>query len=195
MLKDIEFRTSLSGFNKDDVAKFIKRQNDEFLMRSNDYEREISRLSADLNAREKEYANLYDAYKAKEKELSQLEEKIRNLTRELTEKNSELDEIKEKIVKEGIESSNHAKEATMRAYTAEQDAQATLRIARSEADRMLFEAQNKIRVIKDDFAARKDIIETQKQTIAASFSQISQSINAFYAALDRIDESLNKTNP
>lgn len=162
MSADIYFRTSLSGYNKNDVIKFIEKLNAEQIERVNELndrirsaQTEIRRLNSELDEAHKKCAEL-------EEQLSG--ERSRNTAND--EKAQKYDEMQGTYADIMLEAEHNAKEK--------------VRIAQEQAEK----------IIADANGIKKQIISENKEIIASAKTEFTALVDKLTSSLDDTLEKL-----
>lgn len=162
MSADIYFRTSLSGYNKSDVIKFIEKLNAEQIERVNELndkirsaQTEIRRLTAELDSAQEKCAVL-------EKQLAEAESK----STANDEKAQKYDEMTGTYADIMLEAEHTSKEK--------------VRIAEEQAEKIIAEANG----------IRKQIVAENKDIIASAKAEFTELVDKLTSSLDATLEKL-----
>lgn len=191
------FRTSMGGFNKDDVNMYILRQSREFKEKEENYKKEIEKLSCQLEVMNKDFDEIEtlreklskitsdtDEY---EKKISKYKLRIEELEKALDEKNAEAskddkapdfnkirmyDQLSSQIGEIIIGANKNADDVIKKAETA---AKKLL----EESEKNAIEAKARLQVAFDSIISglRKDI-EAETDSCIKEFRSYTQSINS-----------------
>ena len=176
MANDIYFRTSIAGYNKQDVMRFIEKLNCEQTERMNDLNDRNRTLQVDLKKITEELALLREKYEL-------LDEKLRNaelLAEENLDKASKYDEMQASYADLML---NAEHEAQKKIAQAEEEALRITESARAEIERRERELEAIKIELGDSFAVNKEIIERSREEFSSVFEKICSSVDTVYSKI------------
>ena len=185
MANDIYFRTSIGGYNKQDVMKFIEKLNCEQTERVNELneqnrmlQNEMRKISDELNA-VKLRAEHLDASLQEKEELAKVS----------AEKAAKYDDMQSSFADLML---NAEHEAQQKIVQAEEQAKKIIQDAYDEIERKHRELDELRAGFTDTFIENKQIIERSKEEFSTVFEKITSSIENVYSKVKSAYEKANK---
>ncbi len=185
MANDIYFRTSIGGYNKQDVMKFIEKLNCDQTERVNELneqnrmlQNEMRKLSDELGAVKLRAENL-DASLQEKEELAKIS----------AEKAAKYDDMQASFADLML---NAEHEAQQKIIQAEEQAKKIIQDAYDEIERKHRELDELRAGFTDTFIENKQIIERSKEEFSTVFEKITSSIENVYSRVKSAYEKANK---
>ncbi len=172
-MADIYFRTALSGYNKQDVMRFIEKLNCEQTERTNELAEQNRILHAEVRKLNEDNKALKERCQALEVELREAVDKIA----EKTEKAEKYDDMQESFADLML---NAEREAQKKLESAEAEAQRIIESAREEIESKKRELDLMKAEFTETFVENKRIIENSKVELTGVFEKICSSIETIY---------------
>lgn len=172
-MADIYFRTALSGYNKQDVMRFIEKLNCEQTERTNELAEQNRILNAEVRKLNDENKSFKERCAALEEKLREAEEKVS----EKTEKADKYDDMQESFADLML---NAEREAQKKLEAAESEAQRIIESAREEIEAKKRELDLMKAEFSETFVENKRIIESSKVELTGVFEKICSSIETIY---------------
>ena len=172
-MADIYFRTSLSGYNKQDVMKFIEKLNCEQNERIGELNEQIRLLHIELKRSNDEVSALRERS-------GELDEKLSSsiaLSQANAEKAAKYDDMQSSFADLML---NAEREAQKKIAAAEEEAARIIEAAREEIDAKKRELDEMKSEFSDTFVENKQIIERSKEEFSGVFERICASIETIY---------------
>lgn len=173
MSGDIYFRTSLTGYNKQDVLKFIEKLNCEQTERMNELNDHNRILQNELKKIRDELSEFKNKCESLEKANAEIEENYKISS----EKASKYDDMQSKYASLML---NAEHEAQIKIASAESEAKKIINSAQEEIDRRKRELDEMRDEFKDTFVENRQIIEHSKEELTDVFEKICSSIDTIY---------------
>ncbi len=173
MANDIYFRTSLGGYNKQDVMKFIEKLNCEQTERVNDLNEQNRMLQNEL----KKISDELKSMKARSEELDANLRKTEEVASANSEKAAKYDDMQSSFADVML---NAEHEAQRKISAAEEEARRIIEAAHDEIARKEKELDELKAEFTDTFVENKQVIERSKEEFSRVFERICSSIETVY---------------
>jgi erythromycin esterase-like protein len=173
-MADIYFRTTLSGYNKQDVMKFIEKLNCEQNERVGELNEQIRLLHIELKRTNDELS----AIRARSEELDEKLAASTALSEANAEKAEKYDDMQETFADLML---NAEREAQKKIAAAEAEAERIVEAAREQIEAKKRELDEMKSEFSDTFVENKQIIERSKEEFSGVFEKICTSIETIYS--------------
>lgn len=173
-MADIYFRTALSGYNKQDVMRFIEKLNCEQTERTSELAEQNRILQNETKKLNEDLAKLRERIEA----LSEDNNSLREIAESNAEKAAKYDDMQSDFADIML---NAEHEAQKKIQDAEAEANRIIESTREEIERKRKELDSMKSEFGDTFAQNKQIIERSKEEFSGVFDKICSSIETIYA--------------
>ncbi len=173
MANDIYFRTSLGGYNKSDVMKFIEKLNCEQTERTNELNEQNRMLQVEI----KKIRDELSSVKVRCEELDSKLQKSEASALSNADKASKYDDMQASFADVML---NAEHEAQQKIAAAEKEAERIIASAHEEIERKQRELDELKAEFTDTFVENKQVIERSKDEFSRVFERICSSIETVY---------------